>query len=160
MTEKTNYQKVREFHRAFDQPAPDTMQTDITIRDRKLCDFRVSLIDEEFNELKNAITTNNFTEVRDALADILYVVYGTAVAFGINADRDFAVVHDSNMSKLCDTEEDAKATVVWYQEQIAAGKCPYNDPVYTYNSEISKFIVKDGKTGKVLKNIKYRKVEW
>ena len=158
--DKTNYQKVKEFHLAFDQPAPDTMQTDIASRDRKLCDFRASLIGEEFNELKTAISTNDFKEIRDALADILYVVYGTAVSFGIDADSDFAVVHSSNMSKLCDTEEDAKATVVWYQEQIAAGKCPYNDPIYTYNSEIAKFIVKDGKTGKVLKNIKYKKVEW
>ena len=156
----SNFKKVAEFHNAFDQPAPAEMQLNITTRDRKLCDFRVSLIEEEFNELKHAIKTDNFTEIRDALADILYVVYGTAVSFGIDADSDFAIVHSSNMSKLCDTEEDAKATVADYQRKIAEGTCPYNDPVYTYRADIGKFIVKDGKTGKVLKNIKYKKVEW
>jgi predicted HAD superfamily Cof-like phosphohydrolase len=156
----SNYQKVAEFHHAFDQPAPPTMQFDITTKDSKLCDFRISLIEEEFNELKHAIKTNNFVEIRDALADILYVVYGTAVSFGIDADSDFSIVHASNMSKLCDNEEDAKATVAWYQNKIAEGTCPYNDPVYTYRADIGKFIVKDGKTGKVLKNIKYKKVEW
>ena len=47
----SNFQKVAEFHQAFDQPAPKELQSDITSRDRRLCDFRISLIEEEFNEL-------------------------------------------------------------------------------------------------------------
>jgi predicted HAD superfamily Cof-like phosphohydrolase len=157
---KTNFEKVREFHQAFEQPAPSEMQFDIAETNRKLCDFRISLIEEEFNELKDAIKTNNFIEIRDAIADILYVVYGTAVSMGINADADFAIVHESNMSKLCDNEEDAKATVLDYERKIAEGKCPYKEPVYIYRADIGKFIVKDKPTGKVLKNIKYKKVKW
>lgn len=156
----SNFQKVIDFHNAFDQPTPSIMQKDISIQDRILCDFRLSLIEEEFNELKDAIKTNNFTEIRDAIADILYVVYGTAVSFGINADKDFNIVHESNMSKLCDNEADAIATIEDYKRKIAEGSCQYNDPIYIYREDIKKYIVKDGKTGKVLKNIKYNKVNF
>ena len=160
MDKPTNFQKVMEFHKAFEQPAPNQMQIDIAETNKKLCDFRISLIEEEFNELKYAIKTNNFNEIRDAIADILYVVYGTAVSMGIDADADFKIVHESNMSKLCDTEEDAKATILDYKFKIAEGSCPYKEPIYTYRADVGKFIVKDKPTGKVLKNIKYKKVNW
>jgi predicted HAD superfamily Cof-like phosphohydrolase len=156
----SNYEKVKEFHMAFDQDMPHNMQLNIVRDNPELCKFRLNLIEEEFNELKDAIATNNFNEIRDALADILYVVYGTAIAFGINADSDFAIVHNSNMSKLCDTEEDAKMTVDAYKTAIASGKSNYSRPIYIHKPEINKYIVKDGKTGKVLKNIKYKKVSW
>jgi predicted HAD superfamily Cof-like phosphohydrolase len=58
------------------------------------------LIEEELNELKEAIANDDLVEVADALADLLYVVYGAGAAFGINLDACFHEVHSSNMSKL------------------------------------------------------------
>ena len=49
--------------------------------------------------------------LRDAIGDILYVVYGTAASFGINADKDYDIIHKSNMTKLCKTEMEAHLTV-------------------------------------------------
>ena len=62
--------------------------------------MRLSLIEEELNELKDAIQNNNLVEVADALTDILYVTYGAGHAFGINLDECFDEVQKSNMSKL------------------------------------------------------------
>mgnify|MGYP000311711871 CR=1 FL=1 len=62
--------------------------------------LRVDLIEEELDELKEAIANDDLVEVADALADLLYVVYGAGAAFGINLDACFHEVHSSNMSKL------------------------------------------------------------
>ena len=62
--------------------------------------LRIALIEEELNELKEAIQSKNLTEVADALTDILYVTYGAGHAFGINLDKCFEEVQNSNMSKL------------------------------------------------------------
>ena len=68
----------------------------------KINQLRVNLIKEELEELKIAIDTKNLVEVADALTDILYVTYGAGHAFGINLDRCFEEVQQSNMSKLDD----------------------------------------------------------
>ena len=66
----------------------------------KIQDLRVSLIDEELSELKEAIENKDIKEVADALTDILYVTYGAGHAFGIDLDKCFNEVQRSNMSKL------------------------------------------------------------
>ena len=66
----------------------------------KINSLRISLINEELEELKQAISEKNLTEVADALTDILYVTYGAGHAFGINLDKCFEEVQKSNMSKL------------------------------------------------------------
>ena len=68
----------------------------------KIQDLRVSLIDEELSELKEAIENKDIKEVADALTDILYVTYGAGHAFGIDLDKCFDEVQRSNMSKLDD----------------------------------------------------------
>ena len=68
----------------------------------KINQLRINLIKEELEELKIAIDTKNLVEVADALTDILYVTYGAGHAFGINLDRCFEEVQQSNMSKLDD----------------------------------------------------------
>ena len=68
----------------------------------KINELRVNLIKEELEELKIAIDSKNLVEVADALTDILYVTYGAGHAFGINLDRCFDEVQQSNMSKLDD----------------------------------------------------------
>ena len=66
----------------------------------KIQDLRVSLIEEELSELKEAIKNKDIKEVADALTDILYVTYGAGHAFGIDLDKCFDEVQRSNMSKL------------------------------------------------------------
>ena len=68
----------------------------------KINSLRISLINEELEELKQAISEKNLTEVADALTDLLYVTYGAGHAFGINLDKCFEEVQNSNMSKLDD----------------------------------------------------------
>ena len=68
--------------------------------DDKITSLRYDLIKEELGELKVAIEKRNIKEVADALTDILYVTYGAGHAFGINLDKCFQEVQNSNMSKL------------------------------------------------------------
>ena len=68
----------------------------------KINELRFNLIKEELEELRIAIDTKNLVEVADALTDILYVAYGAGHAFGINLDKCFDEVQQSNMSKLDD----------------------------------------------------------
>ena len=102
--------------------------------------------------------TNKFELVGDNLYNLLKWAYLMAFVIGTDADEDFAIVHDSNMSKLCDNEDDAKATVENYRNKYIAGVSPYDSPYYYYLSGLDKWIVKNLSTGKALKNIKYKKV--
>ena len=97
----TNFEKVKEFMTTFGQEVKSKAE----FPNEKIVELRKKLIDEEFNELKDAINENNLIEVADALTDILVVTYGAGVAFGIDLDKCFKEVHRSNMSKL---SEDGK----------------------------------------------------
>ena len=97
----TNFEKVKEFMTTFGQEVKNKAE----FPNEKIVELRKKLIDEEFNELKDAINENNLIEVADALTDILVVTYGAGVAFGIDLDKCFKEVHRSNMSKL---SEDGK----------------------------------------------------
>ena len=66
--------------------------------------------------------TNDITEMRDAIGDILYVVYGAGQSFGFPVDTDFATIHSSNMSKLCTSEEEAQQTVTKYENDFKEKK--------------------------------------
>ena len=92
----TNFEKVGVFMKTFNQDVKNSssLSTD------KINTLRISLINEELEELKQAISEKNLTEVADALTDILYVTYGAGHAFGINLDNCFEGVQKSNMSKL------------------------------------------------------------
>lgn len=87
---------VEEFHRAFDivvHPVP-------TIVDKQTRELRVRLIQEEFEELKEAMARGDLESISKEMADLLYVVYGTAVSYGVDMDPVFREVHRSNMSKV------------------------------------------------------------
>jgi predicted HAD superfamily Cof-like phosphohydrolase len=71
----------------------------------KINKLRIDLIKEELDELKEAMNNNDLLEVADALTDILYVTYGAGHAFGINLDKCFDEVQNSNMSKLNENGE-------------------------------------------------------
>jgi hypothetical protein len=117
-TRLTNFELVGKFHEKYGHPKRSIVYHDLfngNEENEKLINLRVKLIDEEFNELKKALQDKNMCEVIDALSDILYVVYGAGHAFGINLDESFNIVHESNMTKSCDTEEEAKASVEVYK---------------------------------------------
>lgn len=84
------------FMQKFGQECPDKP----TIPSFDIQKLRLELIDEERGELRAALAAGNLIETADAIADLLYVVYGTAVACGIDIDKVFEEVHRSNMSKL------------------------------------------------------------
>ena len=92
----TNFEKVGLFMKTFGQE----VKTVSGLSSEKINSLRISLILEELEELKKAISDNDITEVADALTDILYVTYGAGHAFGINLDKCFNEVQNSNMSKL------------------------------------------------------------
>ena len=92
------------------------------------------------------------------LCKIIKSTYSYVNKLGYDADKDFSIVHESNMSKLCDSEEDAKATVLDYENKYTAGTSPYDSPYYYYLPNLNKWIIKNKSTGKALKNIKYKKV--
>ena len=97
----TNFKKVGLFMKTFGQE----VKTKSSLSSEKINSLRVSLIEEELEELKQAINEKNLLEVADALTDLLYVTYGAGHAFGINLDKCFEEVQNSNMSKL---DEDGK----------------------------------------------------
>ena len=68
----------------------------------KIINLRSALIEEELSELKDAVKNRDITEIADALTDILYVTYGAGISYGIDLDKCFDEVHNSNMSKLGD----------------------------------------------------------
>ena len=92
----TNFEKVGLFMKTFNQE----VKIKSALSSEKINSLRISLISEELDELKKAISDNDIVEVADALTDILYVTYGAGHAFGINLDKCFNEVQDSNMSKL------------------------------------------------------------
>ena len=92
----TNYEKVGIFMKTFGQE----VKLDPSFSTDRINKLRLSLIKEEFEELSDAMNKKNLLEVADALTDILYVTYGAGHAFGINLDKCFDEVQNSNMSKL------------------------------------------------------------
>ena len=92
----TNFESVKKFMRTFGQEIKEKAG----FPSNNITSLRFELIKEELDELKVAIDNNDIKEVADALTDILYVTYGAGHAFGINLDKCFEEVQNSNMSKL------------------------------------------------------------
>ena len=92
----TNFNKVGTFMKTFGQE----VKTKPSFSTDKINKLRLDLIKEELSELTEAMNNKDLLEVADALTDILYVTYGAGHAFGINLDKCFEEVQNSNMSKL------------------------------------------------------------
>jgi len=96
MSNMSNFNKVKTFMNTYGQDVKEKAE----FPENKIVQLRIDLIEEELNELKEAIKNKDIVEVADALTDILYVTYGAGHSFGINLDECFDEVQRSNMSKL------------------------------------------------------------
>ena len=121
----SNFSKVGIFMKTFGQEVKDkpSFSTD------KINNLRIDLIKEELEELAEAMKNKDLLEVADALTDILYVTYGAGHAFGIDLDKCFEEVQNSNMSKL-----DEKGEPIYNED----GKV-MKGPKY-FKPDLSKFI--------------------
>jgi predicted HAD superfamily Cof-like phosphohydrolase len=97
----SNFNKVGIFMKTFGQE----VKTKPSFSSDKINKLRIDLIKEELEELQEAMKNNDLLEVADALTDILYVTYGAGHAFGIDLDKCFDEVQNSNMSKLGENGE-------------------------------------------------------
>ena len=96
MTKTSNFEKVGDFMEAFGQK----VEMEPTWPDFNTRELRLELIQEELEELSDAVADRDMIQIADALTDLLYVVYGAGHAFGLDLDECFEEVHRSNMSKL------------------------------------------------------------
>ena len=92
----SNFEKVKKFMQTFGQD----VKTKASFPSEKIVNLRNSLIEEELLELKEAVKNKDINEIADALTDILYVTYGAGHAYGIDLDKCFDEVQNSNMRKL------------------------------------------------------------
>tara|TARA_Y100000996_G_C21959678_1_gene411636 strand:+ start:33 stop:404 length:372 start_codon:yes stop_codon:yes gene_type:complete len=97
----SNFIKVGTFMKTFGQE----VKTKPSFSTEKINKLRIDLIKEELQELTEAMNSKDLLEVADALTDILYVTYGAGHAFGIDLDKCFEEVQNSNMSKLDENGE-------------------------------------------------------
>jgi predicted HAD superfamily Cof-like phosphohydrolase len=97
----SNFNKVGTFMKTFGQE----VKTEPSFSTEKINKLRIDLIKEELQELTEAMNNKDLLEVADALTDILYVTYGAGHAFGIDLDKCFEEVQNSNMSKLGENGE-------------------------------------------------------
>lgn len=107
--------QVKEFHEAFKAPVLETPQ--IPSKDR--CELRINLMQEELDEIKDCIKNNDLVGILDGLGDLLFVLNGSVHEFGLGNifDEAFDEIQRSNMSKACNSEEEALLTVQFYLDR-------------------------------------------
>jgi predicted HAD superfamily Cof-like phosphohydrolase len=145
MTQPDSLNHVAEFHRTFQHPILDTP----AIPAENRCKLRVALIAEELKELEVAILNNDIVEVADALCDIQYVLSGAILEFGLGEKFKalFEEVQRSNMSKACESEDEARQTVEHYLEK--------DGTVCDYERKDGKWLVYRKSDNKTIKSINY-----
>ena len=137
--------QVANFHKTFKHPILDTP----AIPDEKRCKLRVELIAEELKELEEAIADKDIVEIADALCDIQYVLSGAILEFGLGEKFKtlFDEVQRSNMSKACNTEQEAIETVEFYKNE--------KDTECYYKEIEGKWLVYRKSDDKTIKSIYY-----
>lgn len=111
-----NYIKlVEEFHKTFGAPILENPE----MPSKERCNLRVKLIQEELDEMKEAIENEDVIEIADSLGDLMVVLCGSILEFGMgNKFNDiFENIHNSNMSKACDSEREALETLLFYKHK-------------------------------------------
>ena len=140
---------VAAFHEVFDLPILDTP----TIPDSKRCELRISLLQEELNELKEAVESNDIVGIADALSDLQYVLSGAVLEFGLGSrfKHLFDEVQRSNMSKTCKTLQEALETQEYYLTHKATTSF-----IEEKNGE---YLVFRSTDKKVLKSVRYSEAD-
>ena len=138
-------EKVAEFHRTFGAPILSSPQ----IPSEERCKLRVNLLQEELNELSDAIQAGDIVEIADALADLQYVLSGAILEFGLKDRFDtlFDEVQRSNMSKACSTRQEALETLLHYKKKDGTEG--------TFQQIGEKYVVNRNGDNKVLKSVAY-----
>jgi predicted HAD superfamily Cof-like phosphohydrolase len=136
---------VARFHKAFHLPILD----DPAIPPEDRCALRINLLQEELDELKEAIAEKDLVAAADAFCDIQYVLSGAILEFGLGEKfaELFAEVQRSNMSKICVTRDVAEKTVEYYKNE--------KDTEGYINAEDDVFLVYRTSDHKVLKSVNY-----
>lgn len=238
MSQKTAFQRVTDFCRAFGQKVRTEVDPEVYDKEPKLIKLRLDLIREESSEFDDACKAHDMVEAIDALADNEYVIEGMGVQLGINLDQEydkvhandlvdlsklvpnvklftddynlvqecidsinnairdlekactdrdveattkalvniryvnrevaskfgvdidraFDLVHESNMTKLCTSEQEARDTVEWYKKEYAEGRTKYDTPAYRLADLDGYWAVYNESSGKILKSINYSPV--
>jgi len=136
---------VTRFHKMFDLP----VLSEPSIPSAERCKLRINLLQEELDELQQAILDNDLVEVADALCDIQYVLSGAILEFGLGQQfaELFGEVQRSNMSKVCESKDVAEATLKHYKENK-------NTEGYIVERD-GEFLVYRKSDNKVLKSVSY-----
>jgi len=145
MKQPESLELVAQFHKTFKHP----IQSSPIIPEENRCKLRVALIAEELKELEVAILEKDIVGVADALCDIQYVLSGAVLEFGLGDQFNtlFEEVQRSNMSKACNTEDEAKRTVQYYHDKDGT-EC-------YYKQEEGKWLVYRKSDNKTIKSISY-----
>jgi len=136
---------VEEFHKTFNAPVLEKPQ----IPSKERCDLRINLMQEELNEIKEAIENDDLVEISDGLCDLMYVLAGSILEFGLGEKFVdlFHEVQRSNMSKACENQQEAISTLSHYKKK---------DGTEGYYKEVNgKWVVYRNGDNKVLKSIGY-----
>lgn len=140
---------VAAFHEVFDLPILDTP----TIPDEKRCALRISLLQEELNELKEAVDNGDIVGIADALSDLQYVLSGAVLEFGLGSRFKylFDEVQRSNMSKTCKSMEEALETQAYYLQ--------HKNTESVIEEKNGEYLVYRASDKKVLKSIRYSEAD-
>ncbi|MDX1685105.1 MAG: nucleoside triphosphate pyrophosphohydrolase family protein [Saprospiraceae bacterium] len=136
---------VADFHELFDLPVKNSP----LIPSKERCELRISLLEEELEELKEAIEDGDLVEVADAFCDLQYVLSGAILEFGLGEKFKmlFEEVQRSNMSKACSSMEIARQTAEWYKANKGQ-----EAHIVQKNGQ---YLVYRNTDGKVLKSVEY-----
>ena len=158
---KTNFQLTRSFCSRFfgdliigaENCKPSTFFCEDDTR--RLTVFNTFILDfeNELNYLAKATDSCDFDSVISTTSNLIYLTYVLGLLFGVDLDVGVDLVHKSNMSKLCVSEEEANKTVEWY----LTNEKRYDTPKFRQNSK--GFVIFNASTGKILKNINYKPVD-
>jgi predicted HAD superfamily Cof-like phosphohydrolase len=136
---------VEEFHNTFGVPVLEKPQ----IPSKERCDLRINLMQEELNEIKEAIEKGDVVEIADGLCDLIFVCCGSILEFGMSDKFNdlFQEVHNSNMSKACSSHKEAIETLLHYKQKDGTEG--------VYKEEDGKWLVYRKEDNKVLKSVNY-----
>ena len=112
---------------------------DFILQKRKLQNPKIE------KQVKNIIQDNKFEDVTKVLNHLIYLSYSTGIFLGVDMDKAFNIVHESNMSKLCISEEEANESVKWYEDEQDV----YDSPTYKKSKNEKYWIVYNRSTGKI-----------